>query len=945
MKPFHLTIAVLFLILFVSKSSIGQIENDQQNNRVVDSLFKNSNELYFVFEKPDKYNIGVISKIVSIDNLKDNSVYAYANKKEFIDFLQLQFPYKILTHPGKLINPIMSDFQSFFSSRAWNSYPTYQAYDSIMHQFEIDYPGLCKVHNIGTLSSGRKLLAVKISDSIETRENEPQFLYTATMHGDETTGYVLMLRFIDYLLSNYGTDSRVTNLVNSIEIWINPLANPDGTYNGGNNSVYGATRYNSNGIDLNRNYHDLQTGPHPDGFAWQPETVHFMNLADSNNFVMAANFHGGAELVNYPWDTWAVNHADKNWWELVSYEYADTAQFNSPSGYFDDYGSGVTNGYVWYEVDGGRQDYMNYFHQCREFTLEISSTKILPSSQLMAHWDYNYRSALNYLEQCLYGIRGIVTDSLTGQPLKAKVFISGHDIDSSHVYSSLPAGNYHRPIYTGSYSLTFSAPGYNSKTISNVTATNYSTTVLDVELVPKFPVASFSAEDSSSCTGIIKFIGSTSQSYTSYFWDFGDGTFSYITNPVHTYNSSGIFDVKYKVTNCIGTDSLIVTNCITINLEPSPVVTHNSSCGPDSLTLTANGSGILKWYDSPSGGALLYTGSVFVTPFLNNTTTYYVQDEIVNPSQYGGKPDNTGGGGYFTNNTSHYLIFDCYTPVKLKSVLVYANGSGNRMITLRDNNGSVLQSATINIPNGQSRITLDFDIPVGNNLQLAGPTSPDLYRNNGGISYPYNISNLVSIIHSSANSNPTGYYYYFYDWEIVEKPCLSPVVPVNAFINLGNPTANFNYLVNGLTVDFTNLSVDGNSYVWNFDDGNTSTNTNPTHTYVSNGSYNVSLLVNNACGTDSVSIPVLITSVNDKEISTNTMSVFPNPSSGLVNIIIDVERRLTSLSIYSITGQKVVFIEAPDKKLHLDLSKLKSGIYFIHVKGEDINLKEKLLIF
>ena len=70
------------------------------------------------------------------------------------------------------------------------------------------------------------------------------------MHGDELTGYVLMLRFIDDILNKYNVDSRITNLVNEIDIWINPLANPDGAYAGGNNNVWGATRSNANFIDL-----------------------------------------------------------------------------------------------------------------------------------------------------------------------------------------------------------------------------------------------------------------------------------------------------------------------------------------------------------------------------------------------------------------------------------------------------------------------------------------------------------------------------------------------------------------------------------------------------------------------------------------------------------------------------------------------------------------------
>jgi predicted deacylase len=161
----------------------------------------------------------------------------------------------------------------------WDYYPTYDAYVAMMYQFATDYPDICQVFSIGTTVEGRDLLFAKISDNVDQNEQEPQFMYTGTMHGDETTGYVLLLRLIDYLTSNYGTDAEVTDMVDGMEIWINPLANPDGTFHGGNNTVWGAQRYNGNNIDLNRNYKDAQYGDHPDGNAWQPETVAFMTLA------------------------------------------------------------------------------------------------------------------------------------------------------------------------------------------------------------------------------------------------------------------------------------------------------------------------------------------------------------------------------------------------------------------------------------------------------------------------------------------------------------------------------------------------------------------------------------------------------------------------------------------------------------------------------------------
>lgn len=293
-----------------------------------------------------------------------------------------------------------------------------------------------------------------------------------------------MLRYVDYLLANYDNDSRITNLVNDIDIWINPLANPDGTFAGGNSSVSGATRSNAYGVDMNRNYPDPEDGPHPDGNAYQTETQLFMDFAEERDLVMSANFHGGAEVVNYPWDTWPELAADDDWWYYVSREYADTIHQYSPTGYFTGFNNGITNGYAWYTISGGRQDYMNYFNHCREVTLEISDTKMPPGSQMPLFWEYNYRSLLNYMEQVLYGVRGVVTNLFNGNNIKSKVFINSHDIDESHIYSSYPSGNYHRLLKQGIYDFTFSTWGYYDKTITNVNVSDYLTTILDVELEP-----------------------------------------------------------------------------------------------------------------------------------------------------------------------------------------------------------------------------------------------------------------------------------------------------------------------------------------------------------------------------------------------------------------------------------------------------------------------------
>lgn len=474
------------LSLIIQFSILSALIFAQDN---VSNILKERNEIYFSFQIGHE-SLQHLSKLLSISHYSPSTqeAIAYANAQQWKEFERLGIPYTIETPPSMRTRALkMKNHVDIRNIQDWDFYPTYEAYVDMMEQFATDFPGLCEVFSIGNTYGGRELLMARISDNVNVSESEPQFLYTATIHGDETAGYIMMLRLIDYLLNNYDTDPRIANIVDNIEIWINPLANPDGTYALGNQTVYGATRYNKHGVDLNRNFPDPEDGPHPDGNEWQIETLAFMELAENNHFVMSSNIHGGAEVCNYPWDTWPQLHPDTDWWEYVCGEFADTAHFYSPPGYMTFLG-GVTNGYQWYSIAGGRQDYMTYFHQGREFTMEMSDEKLLPESQLNAHWEYTYRSYLNYLEQVLYGLKGTVTDIDTGEPLVAQIFVLDHEADSSWAYSGEQFGIYSRMLHEGTYDVRYSSPGYFPETYEDVAISNRNTTTLDVQLKWMFSV-------------------------------------------------------------------------------------------------------------------------------------------------------------------------------------------------------------------------------------------------------------------------------------------------------------------------------------------------------------------------------------------------------------------------------------------------------------------------
>jgi hypothetical protein len=478
---------ILSLLIFIGFNITTVNAQIDQKARIILNLH---GEIIIRFKQPSSTTLQTLSGMMSIDNYnkqaEGNEITAYLNRNQFKQFEKSKIDYEIVTPPS--LKAAFTMCPDIAGVKKWNCYPTYSQYIQIMQSFATDYPNLCKLVEFGQSVDGRKLLAVKISDNVNDTEEEPAFLYTSTMHGDEVTGYMLMLRLIDYLLSNYNSNSRITDLVNTTEIWINPLSNPDGTYSSGNSTLIGATRLNSNAIDLNRNYPDPIGNLHPDRSSWQPENLEMIDFMKNQHFVLAANFHGGDELVNYPWDIWTSSekvHPDDLWYKEISHQYADTVHANS-SGYMVGFDNGITNGGDWYIADGSRQDYMNYYLHGRETTIELSTVKMPDPASLPNYWNYNYRSLLNYINRVHTGVYGKITDQ-DGLPLHAKISLKAYDSDSSEVYSNALNGMYYRMLRDGSYRLTASLTGY-SFFDSTVSISNHLPTRINIKL-KKDPLA------------------------------------------------------------------------------------------------------------------------------------------------------------------------------------------------------------------------------------------------------------------------------------------------------------------------------------------------------------------------------------------------------------------------------------------------------------------------
>ncbi len=356
------------------------------------------------------------------------------------------------------------------------------------------------------------------------------------------------------------------------------------------------------------------------------------------------------------------------------------------------------------------------------------------------------------------------------------------------------------------------------------------------------PVANFKADVTQSCSGNIKFTDLSTGGPNVWLWNFGDGTTSTAQHPTHSYISNGTYTVSLKATNTFGNNTITKNNYISIAKPAGPSVANQSSCGPNSFTLNLSDVNPVTWFDST--GNVMANGNPFVTPVLNNTTTYFVQDTQTQPIYKVGALNNQIGGGagqYYSTTQSRALRFRVYKNSKLVSVYVYAQGAGYRTVQYRDSLGGVITNKTVYMPNGASRIYLNIDLIPGGPYELGLRDTMNLWRNSAGAVYPYNDANgIVSIIGNNA-AGSAAYYYFFYDWEVKENDCISQRVPVVATVTP---------VVTAATAS-TNVSCNGGS---NATASITPSGGTPNFTYHWNNNASTSLITNLTAGTYTVTV-------------------------------------------------------------------------------------------
>lgn len=355
------------------------------------------------------------------------------------------------------------------------SYRSYADIEAILQQAEIDFPTLAQGHVLGQSGLGRNISAINITSNVGVAADKPRVKFVSTMHGDETVGNEMMLYLIDYLLTNYGSNARVTNIVDNIDLWIVPLMNPDG-YDRTN-----PTRGNSNNADLNRDFPDQFDDPVNTAAGREPETAVILNWVQSSDFTLSANIHTGALVVNYPLDSNPQNTStfspsdDEDVFSYISLQYAlnNLPMYNSPT-----FTNGITNGADWYSIRGGMQDWNYVWEGCMEVTLELSTNKNPASAQIPLLWNDNRDALLAYIEQALTGVRGTVSGN--GAPVAAHVEVVGRNFRTNAYNNGI--ANYHRILRPGTYDMRFEAPGFDPVIIQGVAVNAGDATRMNISL-------------------------------------------------------------------------------------------------------------------------------------------------------------------------------------------------------------------------------------------------------------------------------------------------------------------------------------------------------------------------------------------------------------------------------------------------------------------------------
>nr|XP_021559409.1 adipocyte enhancer-binding protein 1 [Neomonachus schauinslandi] len=395
---------------------------------------------------------------------------------------------------------------------------SYKDMRQLMKVVNEECPTITRTYSLGKSSRGLKIYAMEISDNPGDHElGEPEFRYTAGIHGNEVLGRELLLLFMQYLCREYRDGNpRVRSLVQDTRIHLVPSLNPDGyevaAQTGSEFGNWAMGLWTEEGFDIYEDFPDLNSVlwgaeerkwvpyrvpnnnlPIPERYLSPDATVStevraIIAWMEKNPFVLGANLNGGERLVSYPYDMArtptqeqllaaamaAARGEDEDEfseaqetpdhavfrWLAISFASAHLTMTEPYQGgcQAQDYtsGRGIVNGAKWKPRSGTINDFSYLHTNCLELSIYLGCDKFPHESELPREWDNNKEALLTFMEQVHRGIKGVVTDE-QGIPIaNATISVSG----INHGVKTASGGDYWRILNPGEYRVTAHAEGY-----------------------------------------------------------------------------------------------------------------------------------------------------------------------------------------------------------------------------------------------------------------------------------------------------------------------------------------------------------------------------------------------------------------------------------------------------------------------------------------------------
>lgn len=380
-------------------------------------------------------------------------------------------------------------------------YHTYDEVHTEILALAASYPSIVRVDTLGTTATDSlDVWAVKLSDNVSVDEDEPVVLYDGIHHAEEVMGLEVIMWMLDELTAAYGVDDTMTAWIDDHELWFIPILNPEGhgIVTSGADTIWRKNKFDNNangefdplydGVDINYNYDfcwDQGGTDNPESEYYrgpsagsEAETQMMCNFCLEHKPIFSLNYHSPrsspGDLVYYPW-YWPLQGFAPDHHTIfdVATTLASRTLKEDDTPYIAQYG---------YADAGKCRNWQYGVVGTIGLTMEILSELCQPAGDRVDGICERVANGSYYLIERTYGpgLTGHVTDAATRAPLVAEVEVLEHTSEQlTPRTTDATYGRYWRLLQPGTYTVRFSAFGYETQTFTDVVVDSVGLTTLD----------------------------------------------------------------------------------------------------------------------------------------------------------------------------------------------------------------------------------------------------------------------------------------------------------------------------------------------------------------------------------------------------------------------------------------------------------------------------------